>query len=489
MIAVCIIATGGEKYTKYVQPLIDSLKRFFPPHEVFLFTDSKQDFKVFTIPQEDFGWPRASLMRYHIMLKQKDLFSRYSHVFYIDADMILERSIAPEEILSDGITAVIHGGFPTSFERRQASAAFVGGNPTYYQGCFFGGSTSAFFDMCQAIATQIDKDDKNGIVAIWYDESHLNHYLIEHSPAIALSPAYAFPEISCLQHPHTWMNERIEDFIPKVRHISKKNPEIWKIDLHNNNNKIICGVWWGPRLTNIQKLCIRSYQDYGHEFHLYTNGPVGGVPEGTVLHLVDEIMASSNRNRFTCESYFSDYFRVALILECGGWYVDLDTICLRAFDFPEPYAFVSESQFGDRLNPHKDPKTTQASEKVQTYLSGCIFKAPKNAPILKYILTRIDRMDTLHPADWIVYGPALFKEAIPKFGLSEHVKAPYIFDAVNYNEMLHFIGRNIKWNISPNSYAIHLRTSAWTGKDGLSPNETFPPDSLFEQLKQKHGVS
>ena len=39
MIGVLLIATGGPRYTRFVPDLIKSLKRFFPPHEIVLFTD------------------------------------------------------------------------------------------------------------------------------------------------------------------------------------------------------------------------------------------------------------------------------------------------------------------------------------------------------------------------------------------------------------------------------------------------------------------
>ncbi len=38
---------------------------------------------------------------------------------------------------------------------------------------------------------------------------------------------------------------------------------------------------------------------------------------------------------------FSNFFRYKLLLDRGGWWVDADTICLRPFDFREPFVFAS----------------------------------------------------------------------------------------------------------------------------------------------------
>src|SRR5208282_2715907 len=143
------------------------------------------------------------------------------------------------------------------------------------------------------------------------------------------------------------------------------------------DNRIMRGVWFGPKLGPMQQLCVKSYMDHGHEFHLYISEPTEGIPDGAIVKDANAIVPQSARARFTCHSHFSDYFRVLLILKEGGWYVDLDTVCLRPFDFPEPYAFVSEdmSTFREqKRDPREAPRPV--SEVVSSYISGCIFKSP-----------------------------------------------------------------------------------------------------------------
>jgi histo-blood group ABO system transferase len=233
MIAFMTIATGGDKYTKFVQPLIDSAKQFFPEHEFILFTDNCQ-FKyqiAHAIYQKDLGWPRATLMRYHAMLKQRELLSRFSHVFYLDVDMLVNSSIKAEEICADGMTVVQHPGYPTTFERNPISTAFVKEDDayhSYYQGCFVGGITDCFIRFCETITKNIDTDDSNGVMAIYHDESHLNRYMIDNPPAKVLSPSYCFPGPAHIRFPERWMRVHPTKFVAKIRHLEKPDQGVWK---------------------------------------------------------------------------------------------------------------------------------------------------------------------------------------------------------------------------------------------------------------------
>jgi mannosyltransferase OCH1-like enzyme len=254
-------------------------------------------------------------------------------------------------------------------------------------------------------------------------------------------------------------------------------------------NKTIRGVWFASELTAIQQLCIKSYMDHGHEFHLYVAGPTKGVPEGTIVEDANAYVSASERKKFPHNSQAADLCRVLVVLEEGGWYVDLDTVCLRPFDFPEPYVFVSEdpSKYGKQKST-KIP-LTPCLETVTNSIPNNIFKAPVGSPFLQHIADRIRSSDTLNPGYWTVFGPDLFMEAIPKFHLEQYVKAPIVLDAANPNELYHLVDGNVRYNISEKSYAMHFRTSWWSGLFQPSLSAVHHPDSQFEQLKRKHYVA
>ena len=182
------------------------------------------------------------------------------------------------------------------------------------------------------------------------------------------------------------------------------------------------------------------------------------------MHDIEEIVPRMDRAKFTCDSHFSDWFRVNLVFQLGGWYVDMDEVCLKPFDFDDPYVFVSE--FPDRL------------------VNGCIFKAPAGCGPLAWAIDRIAAMDTLHPASWISVGPEVFRDMVKQFQLEPYVKTPDVFDALTPTDLEAFT-RTPRFNCERRAYAAHLRTSYW--KDGLDPDGEYP-GSAFAELRRKHGV-
>ena len=55
------------------------------------------------------------------------------------------------------------------------------------------GGVPVFVDI-DPISKNIDVDYKNGIIAIWHDESHMNRYFIDNKPTTILSPSYCYGE-------------------------------------------------------------------------------------------------------------------------------------------------------------------------------------------------------------------------------------------------------------------------------------------------------
>jgi hypothetical protein len=98
----------------------------------------------------------------------------------------------------------------------------------------------------------------------------------------------------------------------------------------------IQGFWSGPPLPPVSWACLRSFLAAGHRFTLYSYDPLP-VPQGIVVKDACEILPRSSifyfQNRLTQRSDiapFADYFRLKLLAEQGGWYCDVDTVCLSS---------------------------------------------------------------------------------------------------------------------------------------------------------------
>lgn len=196
---VNIIATN--KYIEFVQPLVDSLDKYFLiDHKltVNVFSDSKgikgtERVSVIehTIPAYKF--PEATLLRYHIMTS---ITYDTDYIFYLDADMLINDFVG-DEILGD-LVAVRHPGYfhgGGSWEDNHKSEACVSNRTKYFAGGFQGGDSFSYLTAMRFMRVLIDNDKKNGITPIWHDESVWNKYLLDYvGKWHELNPSYCMPE-------------------------------------------------------------------------------------------------------------------------------------------------------------------------------------------------------------------------------------------------------------------------------------------------------
>ena len=54
-----------------------------------------------------------------------------------------------------------------------------------------------------------------------------------------------------------------------------------------------------------------------------------------------EIFFDCKKNKYTIAS-FSDYFRYNMLYQNGGWWVDMDVICIKHFDLDSSFVFATE---------------------------------------------------------------------------------------------------------------------------------------------------
>lgn len=222
-VGVIIIATN--KYVMFIDELIKSIKQYFLlKHNVhiYIFTDKDikyNDLKINIIKINHEKFPGPSLFRYKYIDEHKIYFKDLDYLFYIDADMKIVNEI-DDSIFSD-LTVVKHFGFidkdnkQFTYERNVKSTSYIhyGQGIDYYFGCFQGGKTNTFLKMCSVLKDNIEKDLQNNIIAIWWDESHLNKYCIKNKPTKILPPNYVYPE--------DWKEHSNLKSIPKIISIKK----------------------------------------------------------------------------------------------------------------------------------------------------------------------------------------------------------------------------------------------------------------------------
>ena len=212
-------------------------------------------------------------------------------------------------------------------------------------------------------------------------------------------------------------------------------------------------LWVGNKLSELEILCIKSFQKNGHKFHLYTYNKIKNLPPKVIVKDANNIILK--KNLFTHKSSFlpfSDLFRYKLLYDKGGYWVDMDMICLRPFRFRQKFVFSAERtiQKGPYRNreskevPHngilKAPKNSEFYKELYLYCLDRTKKINKNTSLLVHMKNMIkdykyekyvQSANTFCPLDWWHTKDAFYppccesKYGTSGYKLEDVIKGPY----------------------------------------------------------------
>lgn len=239
------------------------------------------------------------------------------------------------------------------------------------------------------------------------------------------------------------------------------------------SNKIIHGLWIGPRLSAIELLTINSFLYHGHEFHLWLYDTLETpLPNGVVVQNAKNILAEKYIFRYKNQNTsghgqgslagFSDIFRYKLLYEKGGWWSDMDITCLKPLNFPQPYVFRNH----DLLR-----------------VVGNLMKCPPGSLLMKSCFEIALKQVTAENRDWLK-PVAILNDQIKKYKLLNFIKKdisnPDRWEIVNRY-------RCFGSKIPDNYYVLHWMNEEWRSK-GIDKNSVVKYSLLDKQMK-KFGIT
>ena len=252
---------------------------------------------------------------------------------------------------------------------------------------------------------------------------------------------------------------------------------------------IIQSLWIGDPLSNLEKLCAESFLDNGHEFHLYVYDDVGGIPDGVTVKDGNEILPATRifHNKRSSVAPFSDLFRFALLARKGGWWVDMDTICIKPFDFDDEIVFPYCRDLSVAIAPIKFPKghflMTELENACTHFTKPAVWDTPADRRRKRALILQKNNLP--HMAFYEQLG-----RAIKHYQLEKHGKAPEVFMSITDVGWCLFGGNlSSRLDFHPQTYALHFTNSILTNENNLDKNAIYPDDSIYEFLKQKHGIA
>lgn len=120
----------------------------------------------------------------------------------------------------------------------------------------------------------------------------------------------------------------------------------------DKTNQIVNGLWIGDKLSPLELLTLHSFIEHGHTFHLWIYEDLDSIlPKGVVVKDANEIIPYAavfrKKNadphigigKGSFGAPFSDFFRYKLLYEIGGWWVDMDVLCLQELPRNTEYYF------------------------------------------------------------------------------------------------------------------------------------------------------
>jgi len=251
-------------------------------------------------------------------------------------------------------------------------------------------------------------------------------------------------------------------------------------------------LWFGSELGYLEQLSIKSALALGHRYTLYSYEPetLRGVPAGVDLRDAAEVMSDPKRIKHFAGKFKalgSDFFRYELLAKDLGYWVDLDLIFLKPFDFAEAHVFGWEREGS---------------------INGAVLKMPADSPMLKvlreipernwcppffgprrkleYYWQRLRGDVELEDLPWGVAGPGLITYLAEKMGYAKDAQAKPVFYPIDYfeAEILFASPAEVEQRLSPDTHAIHMWHSRIVKRAGTVPE----PGSYLAQQCERFGV-
>lgn len=258
------------------------------------------------------------------------------------------------------------------------------------------------------------------------------------------------------------------------------------------DNRTINGLWIGPKLSPMELLTIKSFQDNGHEFHLWLYDTLDStVPDGCIIRDASEIVPRDEVFAYTTEGTikgsvagFSDIWRFAFLHQVGGWYVDMDVCCLKPFEFDDPIVLRRQNWNGNA--------------------SANIIKLPQGHPFAYDVWQQTRKLVTAENIDFTL-PLGIVQVQIAEHGLQRYLTTPehWINVQVDHRckpdfrptfasvaERRSAYQQNIAfklWLAESTAYAIHWcnQHATWVGLDKQKPNK----GTLYERCLQRAGLA
>lgn len=272
----------------------------------------------------------------------------------------------------------------------------------------------------------------------------------------------------------------------RKRKLNKSRVRSFKARSSSNSKKVIVqSLWVGPRLSRMEHYSIKSFLRLGFVYHLYTYEKVKNIPKGTIVKDANEIMR--HKEIFDLKSTFlpfSDIWRYKMLHDKGNYWVDLDMIAIKMFDFKEDYVFSSERTIQEGAYRSYSKKVPNIG----------VLKAPKGSPFFLDAYEKCLEFNKKNKNDDKLKYMKMLRALIKQKHMEKYVKEPKLFCNVDWwhaREAFEVHKRYPrKYGVDPppissnfkTPYTVHFWRDRVTKKYKLGLDDEYDKDCLWEQM-------
>ena len=249
-------------------------------------------------------------------------------------------------------------------------------------------------------------------------------------------------------------------------------------------------LWVRGNLSRLERLSVNSFLANGHPVHLYTYEPGANIPKGVQVKEAKEIVPANLAPLSPVAPFaggsmgaFSDCFRYHLLHDLGGWWADMDIVCLRAWRFPEGPLTAATTEVG-----HGRVANT------------CVMRFPAKHPLMAACRSAFRTLD-VRKANISQTGPILLQTKMTELGYDDLRTDPAVFCPVPWNagwqlwrplwrrftldEVKQRVRRpHLSMRFTANTVAVHLWHETWRSAR-MDKEQQLSRSCLYERLQRR----
>jgi len=213
----------------------------------------------------------------------------------------------------------------------------------------------------------------------------------------------------------------------------------------------IVSAWLGNDLSYLERLCLTSMVNSGHEVLLYSYRELKGVPVGVELRDASDIIAEEDFISYNSGSYAlgSDLFRYRVFSKMPCIWVDADMFLFKGIQPVGGYVFGWEDLSYINTAVLSLPPNSQVLSEIQQLLSQDPFFAPwwtNDQEKLQKEAIRKGAHLSLAELPWATIGPKLVTYCALRNNVSQYARTPKAFYPVHWrNFELPVTSRQVVW--------------------------------------------